>query len=207
MTQREFPNWEVLYQEQAVETMPWFNPSLDPDVESALLTVKLSNGSVLDLGTGPGTQAIALAERGFQVMATDLSEAAIHQAAAKANQKGLQISFQQDDILNSRLEQSFDFILDRGCFHVLPPQSYGTYVQTVANLLKPKCYLFLKCFSQEETREQVPYRLTPEEIQQIFKERFDLVSAQQTVYHGTLDPLPKALLCILKKQMFPTEAR
>ncbi|OUL27294.1 hypothetical protein BV378_11760 [Nostoc sp. RF31YmG] len=59
MTEREFPNWEALYQEQAVETMPWFNPSLDPDVEEALLNLGLSNGSVLDLGTGPGTQAIA----------------------------------------------------------------------------------------------------------------------------------------------------
>ncbi|MGF1977369.1 MAG: class I SAM-dependent methyltransferase [Nostoc sp. CmiSLP01] len=199
MTAREFPNWEALYQEQAVETMPWFNPSLDPDVEEALLTLELSNGSVLDLGTGPGTQALALAKRGFQMMATDLSEAAILQAAAKAKQKGLEVSFQQDDILNSRLEQSFDLILDRGCFHVLPPQSYGTYVGTVASLLKPKGYLLLKCFSQEETREQGPYRFSPEEIQQIFKERFNLRLAKQTVYHGILDPLPKALFCILEK--------
>ncbi|WP_256973308.1 TPMT family class I SAM-dependent methyltransferase [Nostoc sp. T09] len=110
-------------------------------------------------------------------------------------------------MLNSRLEQSFDLILDRGCFHVLAPQSYGTYVQTVANLLKPKRYLLLKCFSQEETREQGPYRFTPEEIQQIFKERFNLFSAKQTVEHGTLDPLPKSLFCILEKHRFPIEAR
>ena len=200
MTEREFPNWEALYQEQPVETMPWFNASLDPDVEEALLTFELRNGSVLDLGTGPGTQAIALAEQGFQVIATDLSETAIRQAAAKAKQKGLEISFRQDDILNSHLDQSFDLILDRGCFHVLPPQSRGAYVQTVANLLKPKRYLFLKCFSQEETREQGPYRFTPEEIQQIFAERFHLRSVAQTVYHGTLNPLPKALFCILEKR-------
>ena len=37
MTEREFPNWEALYQEQAVETMPWFNPSLDPDVEEGAM--------------------------------------------------------------------------------------------------------------------------------------------------------------------------
>lgn len=200
MTAREFPNWEALYQEKPVETMPWFNPDLDPDVEEALLTLDLTSGTVLDLGTGPGTQAMAFAERGFQVIATDLSQTAIHQAAAKAQERGLEIAFQQDDILNSHLDRSFDLILDRGCFHVLPPDRRGDYVQTVANLLKPKRYLLLKCFSEQETWEQGPYRFSPEAIQQIFTERFELRSAAQTVYHGTLNPLPKALFCILEKR-------
>ncbi|MEP0919878.1 class I SAM-dependent methyltransferase [Leptolyngbya sp. DQ-M1] len=200
MAARNFPNWEALYQEKPVETMAWFHPSLDADVEHALLTLDLSTGEALDLGTGPGTQAMALAERGFRVTATDLSATAIRQAAAKATEQGLSISFRQDDILNSHLDQSFDLILDRGCFHVLPPDSRSIYVQTVANLLKPKRYLLLKCFSQQETREAGPYRFTPEEIQQIFSERFQLRSVEQTVYQGTLDPLPKALFCILEKQ-------
>jgi 2-polyprenyl-3-methyl-5-hydroxy-6-metoxy-1,4-benzoquinol methylase len=200
MTAREFPDWEALYQEKSVETMPWFNPSLDTDVEHALLTLDLSAGEVLDLGTGPGTQAMALSQRGFRVTATDLSETAIRQAAAKATEQGVTVAFRQDDILNSHLDHSFDLILDRGCFHVLPPDSRSVYVQTVANLLKPKRYLLLKCFSQQETREAGPYRFTPEEIQQIFRERFALHSVEQTVYQGTLDPLPKALFCILEKQ-------
>ncbi|MGA7937696.1 MAG: class I SAM-dependent methyltransferase [Kovacikia sp.] len=199
MTSREFPNWEQLYQEKSVESMPWFNPDLDPDVEDALITLGLDSGTVLDLGTGPGTQAIALAERGFQVIATDLSETAIAQAAAKAHAKGVDISFKQDDILNSHLDRSFDLILDRGCFHVLSPDSRENYVQTVANLLKPNRYLCLKCFSHLENREEGPYRFTDTEIRQIFGHRFHLQSAAQTVYQGTLDPFPKALFCILKK--------
>jgi cyclopropane fatty-acyl-phospholipid synthase-like methyltransferase len=197
---REFPDWEQLYQEKPVETMPWFNPGLDPDVEEALLTLELSQGTALDLGTGPGTQAIALAQRGFQVVATDLSETAIRQAAARATEPGLDVTFKQDDILNSHLDRSFDFILDRGCFHVLPPERREDYVQTVANLLKPDRYLLLKCFSHLETREEGPYRFTPDEIQQLFAARFNLRSSAQTVYYGTLDPLPRALFCVLQRQ-------
>ncbi|MGH2416536.1 MAG: hypothetical protein ACRDEA_23140 [Microcystaceae cyanobacterium] len=50
---RSFPNWEQLYQEQPVETMPWFHPELDRDLAQALAELHLEAGTVLDLGTGP----------------------------------------------------------------------------------------------------------------------------------------------------------
>jgi 2-polyprenyl-3-methyl-5-hydroxy-6-metoxy-1,4-benzoquinol methylase len=73
----EFPRWEELYQQQEIESLPWFNPELDDDLENALDEIGLQRGSALDLGTGPGTQAMELARRGFTVTATDISEAAI----------------------------------------------------------------------------------------------------------------------------------
>lgn len=197
--QRTFPDWEELYQAQEVESMPWFHPDLDADLEKALKKLGLTQGTALDLGTGPGTQALALAERGFQVTATDLSVTAIQKGQRKAQEKGLNISFVQDDILNSTLDQKFDFVLDRGCFHVLPPERRQEYVHVVSHLLKDGGYLFLKCFSQRETREEGPYRFNPEQIQTIFTPLFKIHAVEESVYFGTLDPLPKALFCILEK--------
>lgn len=192
-------NWEQLYQEQAVESMPWFNNNLDPDIEKTLTLLNFTTGSVLDIGTGPGTQAIILAERGFQVTATDLSETAITKAAAKAEEKRLNINWQQDDILNSKLQGEFNLIIDRGCFHVLPPESRENYVDVVYKLLKPKGYLLLKCFSYLETREGGPYKFTPEEIREIFSNKLQIVSIEETVYYGNLDPHPLALFNVMQK--------
>jgi len=197
--QRTFPDWEQLYQEKPVETMPWFNPELDPDLEQALTVLNLHEGKFLDLGTGPGTQAIALARRGFQVTATDLSETAVQNARIRAEAEGLSITFRQDDILKSHLDHGFDILLDRGVFHVFPPNLRPDYVAVIGRLLKPQGYLFLKCFSVEETREEGPYRFTPEEIRDTFGDRFLIHSIEPTVYHGTLDPFPKALFCILQR--------
>ncbi|MBW4430978.1 MAG: class I SAM-dependent methyltransferase [Pelatocladus maniniholoensis HA4357-MV3] len=196
--QREFPNWNNLYQERQVETMPWYNPDLDVDLEQALTKLKINSGTVLDLGTGPGTQAIALAKKGFRATGTDISEAAITQAESKAKEEGLDITFRQDDIFHSHLNQEFDFVFDRGCFHVFHPDLRQDYVRIVHNLIKPKGYLFLKCFSHLETREEGPYRFTPEEIKKNFGDRFNVLSIHETVYQGTLDPLPKALFSILE---------
>src|SRR6476660_6672757 len=105
-----FPGWDERYQQQAVETMPWFYPKLDDDLRQALDQLGLHGGSALDLGTGPGTQAIQLAQRGFDVTAADISEAAIQRARAQAEAQGLTVTWQQDDILSSQLSGPFDLI-------------------------------------------------------------------------------------------------
>jgi 2-polyprenyl-3-methyl-5-hydroxy-6-metoxy-1,4-benzoquinol methylase len=101
----EFPQWEELYQEREIESLPWFNPELDEDLENALDELELWGGSALDLGTGPGTQAIHLARRGYNVTATDISSAAIRLAREKAQKQGFEIRWEQDDILDTRLDR------------------------------------------------------------------------------------------------------
>src|SRR5215210_3361390 len=157
---REFPRWETLYDEQEIESMPWFNPVLDEDLKDALDKLGMRRGSALDLGTGPGTQAMHLAARGFDVTATDISETAIRLESETATARGLRITWKQDDILNSRLDQPFDLIFDRGCFHVLAPEQREDYVRTVSRLLNAGGYLAFKCFSRQQPGEQGPYRFT-----------------------------------------------
>jgi 2-polyprenyl-3-methyl-5-hydroxy-6-metoxy-1,4-benzoquinol methylase len=79
---KDFPDWDTLYKSQRVETMPWYNENFDFDLEKELDERKIidnTNDSIkfLDLGTGPATQAIWLAKRGFKVIGSDLSEDAI----------------------------------------------------------------------------------------------------------------------------------
>jgi cyclopropane fatty-acyl-phospholipid synthase-like methyltransferase len=197
---REFPRWETLYDEQEIESMPWFNPVLDEDLKDALDKLGMWRGSALDLGTGPGTQAMHLAARGFDVTATDISETAIRLASETATARGLRIAWKQDDILNSRLDQPFDLIFDRGCFHVLAPEQREDYVRTVSDLLNADGHLALKCFSRQQPGEQGPYRFTPDQIQNVFATRLNVLSIKETVYQGTLEELPRALFCMLRRE-------
>jgi len=198
--QRQFPGWDAMYQQQAIETMPWFYAELDDDLRQALDQLGLRDGSALDLGTGPGTQAMQLARRGFAVTAADISEAAIRLARATAEAQGITVTWQQDDILATRLSGPFDLIFDRGCFHVLPPERRQDYASTVTGLLTPGGYFFLKCFSHLQAGTQGPHRFTPEQIREIFGSRLQVRSVEETVYQGTLDPLPRALFCVLQRE-------
>lgn len=197
--QRPISGWEATYQQQPIETMPWFYPELDDDLEQALDQLGIRSGSALDLGTGPGTQAIQLARRGFDVTASDISASAIRLAREKAEAQGLTINWLQDDIMSTQLNTTFDLIFDRGCFHVFPHERRPDYVNTVAGLLKPGGYFFLKVFSHLQPGTQGPNRFTPEQIQTLFGSRLQLIDVKETVYQGTLEQLPRALFSIMRQ--------
>jgi methylase of polypeptide subunit release factors len=61
-SEKDFPDWNNLYSSQNVETMPWYNENLDSDLQEELERRKISKGRILDLGTGPATQALQLAK-------------------------------------------------------------------------------------------------------------------------------------------------
>jgi len=195
---KDFPDWETLYKIQKVETMPWYNEILDSDFEDELARRKITNGKFLDLGTGPATQAIWLAKRGFNVIGSDLSETAIKRAnSVYANEKN--IDFVVDDILNSKLKANeFDYIFDRGCFHVLLPVDRQRYITKIKQILRNNGILFLKCFSDKERRQEGPYKFSQDEIMDLFNKHFEMVNIKETVYQGTLDPYPKALFVVMK---------
>jgi len=199
MTPRIFPNWHELYDQQPVEGMPWYYPGLDPDLERALALHGLREGRLMDLGTGPGTQAIALAERGFEVTGSDLSAGAVAQATRRSAGLHAKLDFVQDDVLDSRVNGTFDIVFDRGCFHVFAPHDRPRYASQLAKWLRPGGWLFLKCFSHEQPGDFGPYRLTPAEIEGTFRSSFESIAIETTVYQGTMNPLPIALFCTLRR--------
>jgi SAM-dependent methyltransferase len=202
-SRKDFPDWETLYKNQRVETMPWYNENFDSDLENELDERKIINNhhKFLDLGTGPATQAIWLAKRGFNVIGSDLSEAAISRAR-KIYAKEKNVNFIVDDILNSKFKDNeFDYIFDRGCFHVLLPADRQKYISKIKQILKKhNGILFLKCFSDKERRQEGPYKFSPDEIRDLFSESFRIDSIKESVYQGTLDPFPKALFVVMVSQ-------
>ena len=201
MTQRKnLPEWDSFYRENKVEEMPWYEKNLDLDLEYQLNSMNLTKGKFLDLGTGPGTQAIQLEKLGFESTGSDISKSAVD----KAQQLSSKVSFVVDDILNSSFpDNSFDYILDRGCFHVFEPSLRKKYLNQIKKILKNDGILFLKVMSIEEKGlpdDEGPYRFSKQEILDTFENNFEVKEIKSTVYYGTLDPLPKALFAVIKQK-------
>jgi len=192
---KKFSDWNELYHNE-VEKLPWYE-SLDNDLEEEIRILDVMDGRFLDLGTGPGTQAIRLSKIGFSVTGTDISKDAIKRARRLSSK----VSFIVDNILETQLkEEGFDFIFDRGCFHVLAPEKRRDYVKTVHKVLAKNGYLFLKCFSIKEPMTEGPYKFSTKDISSLFTSYFNILKIKETVYQGTLETWPKALFVVMKKK-------
>jgi len=135
---KDFQDWDTLYEHEKVENMPWFYEELDDDLEHEIKERNIIKGSFLDLCTGPGTQAIEMSKRGFTVTGIDISRSAIE----KAKKLSCNIDFIKDYFLKSKLGKKFDYIFDRGCFHVISPQNRSVYVKKIKDLLNENSILF-----------------------------------------------------------------
>jgi SAM-dependent methyltransferase len=81
----------------------WSKKTLPAEPNPALLAeaAELRPGRALDIGCGLGSDAIWLAARGWDVTALDVSQVALDRAAARAEQAGVSVAWQQ-----SRLEDA-----------------------------------------------------------------------------------------------------
>lgn len=136
-----------------------FRPPWDSGEPTSVLVRLVESGEVkpgraIDLGCGTGTNAIYLAQHGFEVTGVDLAPRAIAKAQRKAQAAGVQVRWLVGDVTALPADLGpFDFALDIGCFHSLPLEMRRAYVKTLRRVLAPDGRYLLWCFLREDHRD------------------------------------------------------
>ena len=115
------------------------NPPWDTGISPPELTEYIEEnkpGRALDLGCGTGTNAITLAEHGWETTGVDFSMRAIRIARQKSEKVGVKIRFYKDEVSKLKsIDGKFDLILDIGCFHSLSKNDKNRYIERLPRLL------------------------------------------------------------------------
>ena len=98
---------------------PWDSGRPCEELLRVLKAEKFTGSSVLEFGCGTGTNAIALAQRGYHVTAADIVEQAIQVACEKARAAAVDVDFRVADVLKDDLGGPYDILFDRGVYHCL----------------------------------------------------------------------------------------
>ena len=146
------PKWKDFYGDRD-KPVPFFAAKPDENLVSYLERGLVPPGRALDLGCGPGRNALHLAAAGFSVDAVDLSPAAIEWARERAGDAD--VRFLCGDAFTLELGE-YDFVYDSGCFHHLPPHRRVSYLSLLDRCLKPGGHLGIACFAAGAMGSEVP---------------------------------------------------
>jgi SAM-dependent methyltransferase len=135
---------------------------------------KVHKCRAVDLCCGSGTDAIFLAGHGFDVTAVDVAPTALAQAKLKADRAGVSVRWVLADVLNPPSLEPFDFLYDRGCYHVVRDQNLAAYLETIRRLSQPGSQFLLVSARREEQAAAGSPGVTEEELRYDFLPMFDV---------------------------------
>ncbi|MFJ8106290.1 class I SAM-dependent methyltransferase [Streptomyces sp. NPDC096132] len=182
--------WDGFYADRS-KPVPFFVAKPDENLVSYLDRGLIAPGRALDLGCGPGRNALYLASRGFEVDAVDLSPTAVAWAEDRAREAGAgagRIRFHCGDVFaltaaGSGLDGPYDLIYDSGCFHHLPPHRRISHLALLDRALAPGGHFALTCFASGRMGSELPdeafyhrsrleggLAYTPESLRRIFRD-------------------------------------
>ena len=106
-----------------------------PDQILAAEVAHLAPGALLDLGCGRGTNALALATRGWSVLGVDISPQAVALARREAVRRRLDAAFEVGELPDWTTKRRFDLVI---CTFALPEGTAGdATLRQAAVLVKP----------------------------------------------------------------------
>jgi SAM-dependent methyltransferase len=192
------PSWNESY---ASGQLPWDTGEPEPLLVEFVSSDRIRPTRTLEIGAGTGTNAIWLAERGFDVVGIDVASLAIERANAKLEGRCLDCCFATQDFLRaSSPEAPFRFVFDRGCFHVFDePEERARFAAQVAEALVPGgLWLSLIGSTEGPTREMGPPRRSAREVALAIEPALEIVELRGVEFRAHD---AKAWFCLSRRRL------
>jgi len=196
------PPWDESY---ATGQLPWDTGQPDPLLVEFVTSGAVAPCPALEIGAGTGTNAIWLAERGFDVFGVDVSPIAVERAQAKMDGRTLRCRFAACDFLAAPPPHGpFQFVFDRGCFHVFDEQDERQrFAAQVAAALSPGgLWLSLIGSTEGPLREVGPPRRSALDVTLAIEPALEIIELRSAEFrdHGA-----KAWFCLSRQRKAPAQ--
>jgi SAM-dependent methyltransferase len=173
------PNrWDERYK---TGDIPWETGQASSELQRVIAETAIQPCRALEPGCGTGASAVWLAQQGFDVTAFDLSTLAIGRARARAKDAGVRVNFIVADVLKSspQLTGTFDFLFDRGCYHVVRREDVTAYLETLRRLTRPGTVALVLTGNAREPHNPGPPVVAEEQIRTELGTLFDIVRLRE----------------------------
>ncbi len=198
------PPWNDRY---ASGDMPWDTGQPDPLLVAFVESGGIAPGRALEIGAGTGTNAIWLAQHGFDVVGVDLSPLAVEKARAKLPGSSLRCRFAVNDFLAAAPPGGpFDFVFDRAVLHVFDEhEDRCRFAARVAAVLTDGgLWLSLSGSTEGPARDTGPPRRTAREIIGAIEPELELVELRAAEFSSQTETV-KGWRCLSRRRAMPAQ--
>ncbi len=196
------PSWDESY---ASEHLPWDTGQPEPLLVEFVTAGGVQPCPTLEIGTGTGTNAIWMAERGFDVLGVDVSPRAVERARAKTGERALRCRFAALDFLAEPAPNGpFQFVFDRGCFHVFdtPDERQRFAAQVAAALAPGGLWLSFIGSTEGPPREFGPPRRSARDITLAIEPLLEIIELRSAEFR---DHDSSAWFCLSRQRATPAQ--
>ena len=195
-------HWEYIYQTKKIDGVSWYQETPYESIELIKKFSSTNSDMIIDIGCGKGFLADNLLKLNYEnITLVDISLNALKEVKERLNNESL--NFIETDILNLKLEQTFDIWHDRAVFHfITDEESVEKYISLCDEYIGEGGKLIIGTFAEDGPLKCSGLeikRYSVENLKELFKENFEFIEGFQKLHRTPFDTEQSFTFCVFRK--------
>ena len=195
-------HWESIYQAKKIDGVSWYQESPTESINLIQKFSKKNSDMIIDIGCGKGFLADNLLKLNYKnITLVDISLNALKEVKERLNNESL--SFIETDVLNLKLEQTFDIWHDRAVFHfITEKEGVEKYISLCNKYIGKGGKLIIGTFAEDGPLKCSGLeikRYSIESLIKLFKENFEFIEGFKKLHSTPFNTQQSFTFCVFKK--------
>ena len=195
-------HWENIYQTKNIDGVSWYQKTPYESIELIQKFSTTNLDKIIDIGCGKGFLADNLLKLNYEnITLVDISLNALKEVKERLNNKSL--NFIETDVLNLKLEQTFDIWHDRAVFHfITEKEGVEKYISLCNKYISKEGKLIIGTFAEDGPLKCSGLeikRYSINNLKELFKENFEFIEGFKKSHSTPFDTQQSFTFCVFKR--------
>ena len=195
-------HWENIYQTKNIDGVSWYQETPYESIELIKKFSTTDSDLIIDIGCGKSFLADNLLKLNYKnITLVDISLNALNEVKERLNNKSL--NFIETDVLNLKLERTFDIWHDRAVFHFITnKKSVEKYISLCNEYIGEGGKLIIGTFAEDGPLKCSGLeikRYSVENLKELFKENFEFIEGFKKLHSTPFGTQQSFTFCVFRK--------
>tara|TARA_S200000501_G_scaffold29607_1_gene25036 strand:- start:1157 stop:1771 length:615 start_codon:yes stop_codon:yes gene_type:complete len=195
-------HWENIYQTKKIDGVSWYQETPYESIELIKKFSTSNSDTIIEIGCGKGFLADNLLKLNYEsITLVDISLNALKEVKERLNNESL--NFIETDVLNLKLEQTFDIWHDRAVFHFITDEErVEKYISLCNEYIGDGGKLIIGTFAEDGPLKCSGLeikRYSVENLKELFKENFEFIEGFKKLHRTPFDTEQSFTFCVFRK--------